>query len=112
MPVSSTLDLGLKYRYFHSQKLKFTDSFDAGEFGIVDIDARGKLRTHSLLLMLIYNLAPPAAPALPPPPPSPPPTPATQTCPDGSVIMTTDICPAPPPLLPPPALLPNAGERG
>jgi opacity protein-like surface antigen len=112
MPVSSNVDLGLKYRYFNSQKLKFTDSFDAGEFGIVDIDARGKLRTHSLLLSLIYSLAPPAAPAPSPHPPSPPPTPATQTCPDGSAIMTTDICPAPPSLPPPPPVLPGAAERG
>jgi opacity protein-like surface antigen len=55
MPVSSTIDLGLKYRYFHSQKLKFSDSFDAGELGIVDIDARGSLRNHSLLASLVYN---------------------------------------------------------
>ena len=54
------------------------------------------------------------AAALPPPPPPPPPmeapmAPATQTCADGSVIMATDICPAPPPP-PPPA--PSVGERG
>jgi hypothetical protein len=45
------------------------------------------------------------APAVaPPPPPAPP---ATQTCPDGSVVLATDICPAPPPPPPPPG-----GERG
>ncbi len=38
----------------------------------------------------------------------PPPPPATQTCPDGSVVLATDVCSAPPP--PPPA--PVAGERG
>jgi len=34
-------------------------------------------------------------------PPAPPP-PATQTCPDGSVILATDMCPPPPPPPPPP----------
>ena len=48
------------------------------------------------------------AEALPPPPPPPavapppPPPPATQTCPDGSVILATDMCPPPPPPPPPP----------
>ena len=37
------------------------------------------------------------------------PPPATQTCPDGSVILATDTCPAPPPPPPPP---PPAPERG
>jgi outer membrane autotransporter protein len=46
--------------------------------------------------------------AAPPPPPAPyvappaPPPPATQTCPDGSVILATDMCPPPPPPPPPP----------
>jgi hypothetical protein len=38
------------------------------------------------------------------PPPPPPPieaAPATQTCADGSVILATDICPAPAPYIPP-----------
>jgi hypothetical protein len=48
------------------------------------------------------------AAAPPPPPPAPyvappaPPPPATQTCPDGSVILATDMCPPPPPPPPPP----------
>ena len=50
---------------------------------------------------------PPPPPALPPPPP--PPAPATQTCPDGSVVLATDACPMPPPPPPPP---PPAPERG
>jgi iron complex outermembrane receptor protein len=55
-------------------------------------------------------------PAYVPPPapvemaPPPPPAPATQTCADGSVILATDICPAPPPPPPPPP--PASGERG
>lgn len=53
--------------------------------------------------------APYVAPVMAPPPP--PVAPATQVCPDGSVILATDICPAPiaPPPPPPP---PASGERG
>jgi outer membrane autotransporter protein len=47
------------------------------------------------------------APVIAPPPP--PPAPATQTCPDGSVILATDACPVAPPPPPPP---PAAPERG
>ena len=43
------------------------------------------------------------------PPPPPPPPPATQTCPDGAVILATDTCPAPPPPPPPPAPAPERG---
>jgi hypothetical protein len=48
----------------------------------------------------------PAAVVAAPPPAS---APATQTCPDGSVVLATDVCPALPPPPPPP---PPAGERG
>ena len=44
------------------------------------------------------------------PPPPPPAAPATQTCPDGSVILATAACPAPPP--PPPPAPVERGERG
>ena len=51
--------------------------------------------------------APPPPPVVaPPPPPAPP---ATQTCPDGSVILATDSCPLPPPPPPPPAPEPERG---
>jgi len=49
-----------------------------------------------------------------PPPPPPPPVemaPATQTCPDGAVILATEVCPAPPPYVPPAPPEP-APERG
>jgi hypothetical protein len=60
------------------------------------------------------NFSPPrraayVAPVVAPPPPPPAPPPATQTCPDGSVILTTDVCPAPPPPPPPPAPEPERG---
>jgi opacity protein-like surface antigen len=109
VPISSNVELGLKYRLFNSQKLEYSGSVNGGNLGVFDIDARGKLRTHSLLGTVVFNFGTPAIAA--PPPPSPPvaPSPATQTCPDGSVILATDICPAPP--SPPPAPSPN-GERG
>ncbi len=48
-----------------------------------------------------------AAPYVAPPPPAAPP--ATQTCPDGAVILATDACPMAPPPPPPP---PPEPERG
>ena len=94
--LSPNMDLGVKYRLFNVRKLNFGDT---------DGSLRGRFRSHSLLLSLIYNFAAPP----PPPPPPPPPAPATQTCPDGTVILATDVCPAPPPPPPPP---PPAPERG
>jgi len=60
-------------------------------------------------LTLLFGAPPPPPPASPPPPPPPPPPPSTQTCPDGTVILATETCPAPPPPPPPP---PPAPERG
>jgi opacity protein-like surface antigen len=115
MPVSSNVDVGLKYRFFNSQKLKFSDTLDAGDLGVFDIGARGKLRTHSLLARIIFNFAPPPV-LVPPsdvaPPVAPPPPPATQTCADGTVILATGVCPPPPPPPPPPAAPQSPGERG
>ncbi len=93
--ISNNVDLGLKYRYFVAPKLNLD---------IVDGESSGRYKSHSLLASLIFNFAPP--PPLPiviePVAPPPPPPPATQTCLDGSVILATDICPAPPPPPPPP----------
>jgi TonB-dependent receptor len=58
------------------------------------------------------TFSPPRAtpvPAAAPLPPAPPPPPTTQTCPDGTVIGATEVCPAPPAPPPPP---PPAPERG
>jgi opacity protein-like surface antigen len=101
--ITPTLDLGVKYRLFNAGNLSFGSDEGANPF---NIDTR--FRSHSLLASLIYNSAAPAPVVIaPPPPPPPPPPPATQTCPDGSVILATDVCPPPPPPPPPPA-----GERG
>jgi len=66
--------------------------------------------TGMLGLGVLFGPAAPAPVVVPPPPVvETPPPPATQTCPDGSVILATDVCPAPPPPPPPP---PPAPERG
>ena len=86
--VTDSIDVGLKYRYFHTGDLDFNDDF---------VSATGELRTHSLLASLIFNFGAPApAPVIVAPVAAPPPPPATQTCPDGSVILATDVCPPPP----------------
>jgi len=115
--VSDNIDLGLKYRYFRTGKLNFADDFaftgvGNGSGGTASFDADNHFSSHSLLASLIFNFRAPPAPPAPPPPPPPAPepvAPATQTCPDGSVILATDTCPLPPPPPPPP---PPAPERG
>jgi hypothetical protein len=70
----------------------------------------GEPRTFGLTLRANFSPRPAPAPYVaPPPPPPPPPAPAVQTCPDGTVVLATDVCPAPPPPPPPP---PPAPERG
>jgi opacity protein-like surface antigen len=104
-PLSANLDAGLKYRFFSTRRLNF-DVDNA----VVPFELRSRFRSHSLLASIAYNFAPPPpppvieAPVAPPPPP-----PATQTCPDGSVILATDVCPQPPAPPPPP---PPTEERG
>jgi len=104
---TSNLDVGVKYRFFNTTKLSFSDEDDDG----IGLSVDGKYKSHSVLLSLIYNFAAPSPPPAPPPPPPPPPpaAPATQTCPDGSVVLATDMCPVPPPPPPPP---PPEPERG
>lgn len=69
---------------------------------------------HQLMFGVGLRFGAPAAPPpvdFVPPPPPPPAAPATQTCPNGSVILATDVCPLPP-APPPPPPPPPAGERG
>jgi opacity protein-like surface antigen len=112
MPVSNSIDVGLKYRYFRTGSLNFEDNAVFTDADIL-LSNDSKFSSHSLLASLIFNFgAPEPAPAYVPaaaPPPPPPAAPATQTCPDGTVILATEICPAPPPPPPPP---PAPGERG
>ena len=127
-PISSNINIGLKYRYFQTENLDFTDTygFSAGAGpcgpaatpytcspGTVTFDTDRHFSSHSLLASLTFNFGAPAVvEAAPPPPPPPPPAPATQTCPDGSVIDATATCPVPPPPPPPPPAPVERGERG
>ena len=113
---TDNVDVGLKYRYFHTGKLGFDDGFTVNGTNFTTT-AKGNYDSHSLLASLVYNFnsAAPAPAPVPaaepaPPPPPPPAAPATQTCPDGSVIDATSACPAPPP--PPPPAPTERGERG
>ena len=112
--LTPNVDVGVKYRYFHTAKLNFDDAFTVNNVPFTT-SARGNYNSHSVLASLVYNFnsaapAPAPMPAAAPVPPPPPP-PATQNCPDGSVIPATDMCPSapPPPPPPPPA---QRGERG
>jgi iron complex outermembrane receptor protein len=67
-------------------------------------------RTYGATLRFKWGPSAPA-PTYAPPPPMPPAPPETQTCPDGSVVLASAICPVPPPPPPPPPP-PAAGERG
>lgn len=113
VPISSGLEAGLKYRYFRTGSLHFEDNGTLTDADFL-FSNDSKFSSHSILASLIYNFGAPAAapapipaaaPAAPPPPP--PAAPATKTCPDGTVILATEMCPAPPPPPPPPP-----GERG
>lgn len=110
VPVAPNVEAGLKYRYFRTGRLDFNDNFTTTDADVL-FRNDSRFSSHSLLASLIFGFgAPPEAPYVAPvvaPPPAPV-APATQTCPDGSVILATDICPAPPPPPPPPP----PGERG
>ena len=64
-PVTTNVDVGVKYRFFNVRNVKVFDRLGA--------EYEGNWRSHSVLLSLVYNFGEPAAP--PPPPPPPPPTP-------------------------------------
>jgi opacity protein-like surface antigen len=113
--LSPNVDAGLKYRYFRTGNLGFSDAFALNGTNFTTA-ASGHYSSHSILASLVYSFnsrgeAPLPVPAAAPAPPPPPPPPATQTCPDGSVIAATGACPAPPPPPPPPAPV-ERGERG
>jgi len=112
-PVSSNIELGLKYRYFQTGKLRFSDQFIADD-ATYTASAAGRFSSHSLLASVAYNFGSSAAPTAAPPAYAAPPPPRVtdvQSCPDGSTVPVTSACPnsyAPPPP-PPPA---SRGERG
>ena len=104
-PITDAVEMGVKYRFFNTGDLRFNDALDDGTY---IFSTEGNLRTHSLLASLIFNFGGVVAPVavVPAPVVMAPDAPATQTCPDGSVILATAVCAAPPP----PVVAP--GERG
>jgi opacity protein-like surface antigen len=113
--ISPNIDAGVKYEYFRTGKLSYDDAFAVNGTNYTST-AKGHYTSNNVLASLVYNFnsraeaVPAAAPA--PPPPPPPAAPATQTCPDGSVILATSTCPAPPAPPPPPPPPAQRGERG
>ncbi|QIL02984.1 porin family protein [Sphingomonas sinipercae] len=111
VPIANNVEAGLKYRYFRTGKVNFSDN---GDFTDADVlfQSNSKFQSHSLLASLIFNFGAPtvaapmvAAPVVEAPAPV---APATQTCANGTVILATDMCPMPPA----PPMAPQAGERG
>jgi opacity protein-like surface antigen len=111
-PVTSSVDLGLKARYFETSRLKFGPFCQTTCTTALPYRLSGRYKAFSLLGSVLFNFGVAAPPPSPPPPPPAPPPPATQTCPDGSVIAATSSCPAPPPPAPPPPPPTERGERG
>jgi opacity protein-like surface antigen len=113
--VTPNIDAGVKYEYFHTGKLQFGDAFAVNGTNFTT-SSKGNYDSSNILASLVYNFnsraAPEPTPAAAPAPPPPPPAAATQTCPDGSVILATDTCPAPPAPPPPPPAPVERGERG
>jgi OmpA-OmpF porin, OOP family len=69
-PLTSNIDVGLKYRFFNVDGVDTVDLLGRAN--------RGRFRSHSLLGSFIYNFGEPAAP---PPAPAPAPAPAPEPAP-------------------------------
>jgi opacity protein-like surface antigen len=106
--VNVTPNAYLKAEYIHT---KYKDAFRSVLGGVVQTFHPTRNQLLAGVGFRFGGAAPrPVEVVAPPPPPPPAPeAPATQTCPDGSVILATDACPPPPPPPPPP---PTPGERG
>jgi outer membrane protein OmpA-like peptidoglycan-associated protein/opacity protein-like surface antigen len=97
--LTPTIDAHLKYRYFNTRELDFENN--VGGFvqpggAVFSADTTTKIRTHSLLGGLTFNFGAPPAPVVVVPPvivETPPPQVQMQTCPNGTVIPVTQVCP-------------------
>jgi opacity protein-like surface antigen len=101
--ISPNIDAGLKYRYFHTGRLKFSEDV-AVDGTLYTGQLSGRFTSHSLLASLVYNFG--TAYAAPPPPPPPPP-PAPMALPEWGPPTA-----APPPPPPPPPAPTQRGQRG
>jgi opacity protein-like surface antigen len=106
--VNVSSNVYLKGEYIYT---KYKDGFRDVLGGVDQVFHPSRHQLMAGVGFRLGGMAPPPPPVVevaPPPPPAPE-APATQTCPDGSVILATDVCPPPPPPPPPP---PTPGERG
>ncbi len=111
--LTQNMDVHVKYRFFNMD-VDIDRNQELGLFEAVGgTEGEGRIRTHSLLGGLTFKFGAPPPVIIAPPAPAyvapepvyvPPPAPAMQTCPDGTVIPVTSICPPPP--------QPRRGERG
>jgi OmpA-OmpF porin, OOP family len=90
-PLTSGVDVGLKYRFFNVDGNDLVDALGRAN--------RGRFRSHSLLGSLIFNFGgepaappppPPMAEVAPPPPPPPAPEPVARVCTPGPYIVFFD----------------------
>lgn len=94
-PITKSVDVSLKYRFFNAANVKYVD--------IGGNQWKGRYRSHSLLVGLTYNFGapepaptppppppPPAPVAEPAPPPPPPPAPEAKVCTPGPYIVFFD----------------------
>ncbi|TVV76110.1 outer membrane protein, partial [Sphingomonas solaris] len=68
-PITTNIDIGLKYRFFNVDNVKTVAVTPANS------RAETRFRSHSLLATIAYNFGEPAAPPPPPAAPAPPPPP-------------------------------------
>jgi OmpA-OmpF porin, OOP family len=77
-PLTSNVDVGLKYRFFNVDGVDTVDLLGRAN--------RGRFRSHSLLGSFIYNFGEPAAPPAPAPAPAPAPEPAPPPAPAPAAV--------------------------
>ena len=80
-PISSNIDIGLKYRYFQTSNMSFVNDYPFAAAtvtcganpcspGVATFDTNRHITSHSLLASLVFNFGGVAAPPPPPPPPA------------------------------------------
>jgi outer membrane protein OmpA-like peptidoglycan-associated protein/opacity protein-like surface antigen len=82
-PLSKSIDVSLKYRFFNADNVKLTD--------ITGRVYDGRFRSHSIMGGLIFNFGGPAE-VIPTPPPAPTPTPTWTPTPDPTPTAEPIVC--------------------
>lgn len=101
--ITDNIDITVRYRFFNVDNIRTVD--------FRGLEAESRFRSHSLLGGITFNFGAPPVPVPVPPPcpdgwsrdangvcvaPPPPPPPETKQCPNGAVILATEVCPEPP----------------